>query len=156
MKNKNKNVKETNVCIAYGFGLMSAILCAIGNGIYAYQAQPDELGEYAIIPQFVSAIASFFLFHAVKSTLRKCRNDYEEPYFANYVSKKNEEIMIFNMRKAFPTISFTLLQIVTEGCVFACFYFLGQCEEPINSGIISSLFTCSIIWVALAFYCLYG
>jgi drug/metabolite transporter (DMT)-like permease len=58
--------------------------------------------------------------------------------------------------KACMTFLYVILQIASEGSVFACYYFLYQCEKPINSGIISSIFTMNIVWITIMFYYIYG
>ena len=44
----------------------------------------------------------------------------------------------------------------TLGGIFGAFYFLGLCKQPVNSGVISSIFSTSLVFVAILFYCLFG
>lgn len=49
-----------------------------------------------------------------------------------------------------------LISIWTYGSIFGSFYFLGLCKTPINSGVISSIFSTSLVFVAILFYLVFG
>jgi drug/metabolite transporter (DMT)-like permease len=50
----------------------------------------------------------------------------------------------------------SLLNIWAYGSIYGAYYFLGLCEHPVNSGIASSLFSSSLVFVAILFYFNFG
>ena len=108
----------------------------------------------AIIPQFYGAFISFVLFHIIKSIWYKTQRPLD-PYFGNYLELRSNELR-FSFRKIFALPLNVIDSLWSEAAVFGAFYFLGLCKNPINSGIIVSLFSLALVFTCILFYIYYN
>ena len=58
--------------------------------------------------------------------------------------------------RLFLPVVHSLINCWAYGSIFGAFYFLGLCEHPVNSGVVSSLFSSSLVFVAVLFYIYFG
>ena len=90
----------------------------------------------------------------IKSIYYKTQKPFH-PYLQNYLIVRPGGYE-YSLSKSALLAIYVVITLSCEGCVFGCYYFLGLCKQPMNPGIITSLFTCSLIFTSALFYCFYG
>lgn len=123
---------------------------------------------------FIQALGSLFTFsafHIIRS-MTWVRTDDAAPYWIQYYRKEHQPVdleeklpgeALFSRptyalcrdRIILPFVH-SLINIWAYGSIFGAFYFLGLCEHPVNSGVVSSLFSSSLVFVAILFYIYFG
>ena len=116
------------------------------------------MGKDALYLQFFGAsfaFLSYHLFRGVTWYISGHRNAYWHQYYDKTTSLLGDTQKLSIRRILIPVANAIVFTAGLVG-VFGAFYFLGLCRNPVNSGVISSIFSTSLVFVALLFYCLFG
>lgn len=122
--------------------------------------------------QAFGSLFSFSLFHVIRSFIW-IRSDDSAPYWIQYLRSEQESVDLESekvpqqalftrptytlcWKRLFLPVVHSLFNIWGYGSLFATFYFLGLCKHPVNSGVVSSLFSSSLVFVAILFYFYFG
>lgn len=140
--------------LALTLAIIAGLCHAVGNAINTEITR--ILGMKAITLQAYGALLSFTIYHIVMIILRRC-NDSKRLPSDNYMVLDGEtRAKRFSCRRISLPFLYLMITIASLSAIFGTFHFLGMCEKPVNSGIITSLFASSLLLTSLAFYCLYG
>jgi hypothetical protein len=122
--------------------------------------------------QGVFALISWFLWHGSNQIWRdkryglhiyyKQEQDQEEVQDQedNYKPTLNPEDSLqkptINFAKVMVTLMRAILAFISQFVVFMTYYFVAQSKDHLNSGIISSIFSSTILYSTLIFYFLFN
>ena len=125
----------------------------------------------AVFIQAFGSLFTFSVFHCVRTVAWAKGND-STPYWVQYLRREHKPVdleekvpqealfarptYVLCWDRLFLPVVHSLINIWAYGSIFGAFYFLGLCEHPVNSGVVSSLFSSSLVFVAILFYFNFG
>jgi drug/metabolite transporter (DMT)-like permease len=126
------------------YGLLSGLSFAMGNVLNADLSA--KYGIRIISVQGIFSLASAFYYHYTN------KNAVSIYYDDSFLPEKKKP----NCAKVVLTIVRSMMSILSQLLIFKTFYYVSMSPLNLNSGIISSIFSSTILYSTLIFYVVYG